>query len=353
MITVNSCISTSLGGIETLIREVQSLFKGTGARVTEFFKYRAGKHVYSESPAVTYICYGEESKAGYVAKIKTALNLWRQLKKLAPVGEDLLVFHPTDLLYIPGAVLKANNVIMVQTNRLDIIFTPLGKLAMSLRGKYINHFTVYTSFDEAELGALYPQFKSRIKIIPRASKIEKARAIPAQSKKLLTLARVFEDQKNFKAMVEVMGLLPTDYSLDIYGDGSEQEVSDLKTLIADDSRITYKGSSNKVEEIYKEYSLFLMTSRYEGFGQTLVEARSQGLPIILFDTFPAAKWIVRDGENGYLIPPYDIAAMSEKIITVLGNPQVYTSFGQRALVLAEETSKGAINDSWKGLSIEL
>lgn len=353
MITVNSCISTSLGGIETLIREVQSLFKDSGTRVTEFFKYKAGKHVYSESPAVTYICYGEESKAGYVAKIKTAFNLWKQLNKLAPVGEDLLVFHPTDLLYIPLSVLQTNNVIMVQTNRLDIIFTPLGKLAMTLRGKYINHFTVYTSFDETELSALYPQFKSKIKIIPRASKIEKASSIPVPSKKLLTLARVCEDQKNFKAMVEVMALLPADYSLDIYGDGSEQEVSDLKALIQHDNRITYQGSSNKVEEIYKEYSLFLMTSRYEGFGQTLVEARSQGLPIILFDTFPAAKWIVRDGENGYLIPPYDSAAMSEKIIAVLGNTELYTSFGQRALVLAEETSKGAINNSWKGLSIEL
>lgn len=353
MITVNSCISTSLGGIETLIREVQSLFKDSGTRVTEFFKYKAGKHVYSESPAVTYICYGEEDKAGYVAKIKTAFNLWKQLNKLSPVGEDLLVFHPTDILYIPVSVLKTNNVIMVQTNRLDIIFTPLGKLAMLLRGKYINHFTVYTSFDESELAALYPEFKSRIKIIPRASKIDKASSIPAQSKKLLTLARICEDQKNFKAMVEVMRLLPADYSLDIYGDGTEKEVSDLKKLIQHDRRIRYQGSSNKVEDIYKEYSLFLMTSHYEGFGQTLVEARSQGLPIVLFDTFPAAKWIVRDCENGYLIPPYNITAMAEKISYLLGNTELYIRFCHRALVLAEETSKEAINNSWRGLSIEL
>lgn len=351
MITVNTHISTSLGGIETLIRELQSQYLDSTSIVKEFFKYDGAEEVYKKSTAVNYIEYGFY-KGIAAFKVISALNLKKILSKQKPVGEDIFLFHPTDLLYIPAAVLANNNVILVQTNRLDIIFTKLGKVAMSLRGKYINHFTVYTTFDRDNLAQLYPELSQKIRVIPRGCKIEKSTVIPPLSKKILMVCRIEEKQKNFKAAVEVFKHLPADYSLDIYGTGDEAEITALKQLISSDSRISYKGATDKVEEIYKCYSLFLMTSKYEGFGQTLIEARSQGLPIVVFDTFPAAQWIVRERENGYLIAPYNVQDMALKIRTILESPEVYSALCHGALVLADETTKHTVNSRWKELRLE-
>ncbi|WP_417760627.1 glycosyltransferase [Shewanella sp.] len=351
MITINTHISTSLGGIETLIRELQIQYLGSERKIKELFKYDGADEVYQKSTSVDYIEYGFY-KGNSVFKVVSALNLKNALRKQKPVGEDVFLFHPTDLLYIPVSVLDNNNVIMVQTNRFDIIFTKFGKLAMSLRGKYIKHFTVYTAYDREHLAQLYPELSNKISIIPRGCKIEKAHNIPPISKKILMVCRIEEKQKNFKAAVEVFKHLPDDYRLDIYGTGDAVEIAELTKLISSDSRISYKGATDKVEEVYRQYSLFLMTSKYEGFGQTLIEARSQGLPIVLFDTFPAAKWIVRNSENGYLISPYNTQDMALKIRTILESPEIYHAFCHGALLLADETTKHTVNERWKELRVE-
>jgi len=59
-----------------------------------------------------------------------------------------------------------------------------------------------------------------------------------------------------------------------------------------------------------------MTSAFEGFPNTLVEAQSFGAVPVLFNSFPVAEWLVRDGTNGFLVPPFDVDAMAAKVVQI-------------------------------------
>ena len=63
-----------------------------------------------------------------------------------------------------------------------------------------------------------------------------------------------------------------------------------------------------------------MTSAFEGFPNTLVEAQSFGAIPVVFDSYPVASWIVQDGHSGVLVRPFDIESMAQTIVSVASSP---------------------------------
>ena len=68
------------------------------------------------------------------------------------------------------------------------------------------------------------------------------------------------------------------------------------------SRLYPSQRHANLEEIYKNYEVYLSASTSEGFGLTLMEAIGSGLPIIGFDVPYGNQTFVTEGKNGYLIP---------------------------------------------------
>ena len=59
-------------------------------------------------------------------------------------------------------------------------------------------------------------------------------------------------------------------------------------------------------QLIKQFDLFVQASRWESFGNALVEAMSLGLPVISFDSYGAASEIIKNYEDGILVPKTDI-----------------------------------------------
>ena len=74
--------------------------------------------------------------------------------------------------------------------------------------------------------------------------------------------------------------------------------------------------------------LFVLPSLEEAFGIVLVEAMSQGLPVVATDV-QGVPSIVKDGINGYLVPPRDEKALAARIISLLENTQLAKEMGER------------------------
>ena len=93
----------------------------------------------------------------------------------------------------------------------------------------------------------------------------------APQKDLHTLLYVFKEYKS---------IFPNS-SLSIVGGGpSESEIRNLSTRLGLDDSITFEGRSNEVLEHIKSWDIFLLTSKYEGFGLVLLEAMDASVPII-------------------------------------------------------------------------
>lgn len=336
--------SEGIGGVEQLIRNFKDLAIRLDSKIEEVY--------YSKYKNDELILVPTCSRFSFLSKIfdffspvTKRISAYLFFRKKIKNGDSVILYQPKDLLVIPN---KAN-IILIQTNKFDFLFKfPYGLIFKKQTDK-INYFCVYTDIDKEKLISLFPKLKDKIRIIPRGCKIQTRCEISTMSKKLVTICRIEEEQKNFSGMIEIMKLLPEEYSLDIYGDGAVEEVSRLKNKIANIDNIRYMGKTTDVASVLINYSIFIMTSNYEGFGQSLIEARSQGLPIIVYNTFDAARWIVRDGENGYLISPRRSDEYCSKIMELCTNDRQYCEFSRRSLELAKDTELEEIDNMWANL----
>ncbi|WP_372714574.1 glycosyltransferase, partial [Ilyobacter sp.] len=174
---------------------------------------------------------------------------------------------------------------------MEVYFTEYSKIIFKKFNKYIDHFAIFTEFDKKKLDHIFPdlinELKNKIRFVPRACTIEQEKNPRQYGKNLISIGRIMEDQKNFTGLLEIMKILPKDYNLSIYGNGPEIEINKLKEKIKDFHNVNFYGPTSDVKNKLRENNIFLMTSFYEGFANTLVEARSQGLPIVAYDTFEA------------------------------------------------------------------
>ena len=95
-----------------------------------------------------------------------------------------------------------------------------------------------------------------------------------------------------------------------------------------------------------------MTSHYEGFGQTLIEARSQGLPLVVFNNFEAATWLIKQGENGFLINNNDVDDCVNKIKALTIDQATFNVFSNNCLKMANETDNEKVEKQWRQLLSE-
>jgi glycosyltransferase involved in cell wall biosynthesis len=100
--------------------------------------------------------------------------------------------------------------------------------------------------------------------------------------------------------------------------------------------IEYLGEAADVRPHLAETTAYVLPSIYrEGIPRTLLEAMSTGRALITTDT-PGCRETVRPGENGFLVPPGDAAALAEAIERFIARPDLAVSFGRRSRALAEE-----------------
>jgi len=85
-----------------------------------------------------------------------------------------------------------------------------------------------------------------------------------------------------------------------------------------------------VVQAYAAADVFALLSRHEPWGVVVNEAAACGLPLVLADRVGAAGDLLRDGENGMLVPPDDVAAAAGALRRLAGDPELRRSMGARS-----------------------
>ena len=109
----------------------------------------------------------------------------------------------------------------------------------------------------------------------------------------------------------------------IVGDGPEREALRLKAKSYNlKSNIVFESWTDDLISYYKTADLFMLTSNYEGYGRTLVEAGASGCPALTTDVGVAPE-IIKFGESGIIIKPRDTKALAESILEIMRSRQNY------------------------------
>lgn len=142
------------------------------------------------------------------------------------------------------------------------------------------------------------------------------------------------------------------WHLDIVGDGSER--SRLEKFIKEnnlENDVTLHGfkNSKEIEKLMQKSSFYVMTSYTESFGIVLLEAMSNGLPCLAFDSAEGAKEVITSGHDGYLIKHRNFKAMEKKILDLTKDIDMRKKLGKNG----RRKVKGYISDnicaSWEKL----
>ena len=114
--------------------------------------------------------------------------------------------------------------------------------------------------------------------------------------RILYFGRINNDQKDVNLLLEINQNL---HLIDFYGKGNQNLIAKLGSA--------YKGflsNNDDFKNLFIKYKFMILMSNYEGFPFSLTQSLCYGLPIIVLDTFPSAKYLVNNNQNGFLIEPH-------------------------------------------------
>lgn len=210
-----------------------------------------------------------------------------------------------------------------------------------------DRFVVLTEEDKRYWGDL-----ANMTVIPNALTFQTSQVAGLDNKKVVAIGR-YTHQKGFERLVyawqELAPRFP-DWQLDIVGDGEEREA--LQRLICEcglERQISLVRPTKDVERIYRDASLFVLSSRYEGLPMVLLEAQAFGLPIVAFRCKCGPEDVVSDGETGFLVDEGDIAALADRMALLMDDESMRKRMGQKAKEASLRYDEDVIMAQWMNL----
>ncbi len=155
------------------------------------------------------------------------------------------------------------------------------------------------------------------------------------------IARIDPKQKRFedflRAAPRITRELPHVHFL-IGGTGEPQHCVALHALVRDlnlGGRVHFLGFRVDAPRIIAALNVLVLASEYEGFPLVTLEAMARKIPVVATDIGGVHEQIIH-GETGYLVPPRDVAALSEAVLTVLRDPAQAGRVAQQARRTVEQ-----------------
>ena len=170
------------------------------------------------------------------------------------------------------------------------------------------------------------------------------------SKKIITCGSI-DFRKGVDMLVEVARIVfekHPDWRWDIYGDGHKREFVENKIEeYGLRNNLLLMGHTDRILQLYGEYSFSVLTSRSEGCPLVLIEAQSAGLPVVSFDFKCGPKDMIDDNVNGFIINDFNIKEMAEKICLLIENPKMRCEFSKNADKNLDEFNMEYVIEKWK------
>ncbi|MEK7463433.1 MAG: glycosyltransferase family 4 protein [Patescibacteria group bacterium] len=237
---------------------------------------------------------------------------WKEsfINKLRVILAKFLIFH-ADGIRVVSERIKKSLVVGCRSLVVDrIVVLPIFVDTQSIKNTPIN----------VNLHSKYPQYDS---IILMASRLTK--------------------EKNIGLAIEAMAELAKKYpklGLVIVGSGSELESCKLSVVgygLENNVKFEPAVDHDTLFSYYKTADLFLLTSNYEGYGRSVIEAMTAGLPVVMTDV-GLAREIVINGENGVVVPVGDTKAIVDSIGSLIDDRGKRDRFSNNARKTIESLS---------------
>lgn len=176
--------------------------------------------------------------------------------------------------------------------------------------------------------------------------------------RVLIVARMHERSKRLSMAFKIWKLVEKDPSLnnwhlDIVGGGPDSLYFRKLVRFNGLKRCHLLGRQPEIDEFYENSSIFMMTSAFEGFGITLIEAQQNGVVPIAFNSYASLKDIIVTGENGVIVPNNDVDAFYHALKSLMLDEEKRLQMAKSGLKSCLAFSQKEITAKWIKIIDEL
>ena len=234
-----------------------------------------------------------------------------------------------------------------ESNFVKNLFAKFWMQSLVAKLKKLDQFVALTEEDRLA----WPELKN-ICVIPDPLSFSPQRVSSLADKRVIAVGR-YVYQKGFdlllKAWAQVEKDFP-DWELSIFGEGDRTPYFKLiEKLGIHSDKCHLEGRSSDIENEYCHSSLFVFSSRFEGFGMVLVEAMACGLPVVSYNCPCGPKDIVKDGEDGLLVESGSLSALANGLLSLMNDPERRLSMSKAAQKNAQRFKIEYVAQQWQQL----
>lgn len=217
--------------------------------------------------------------------------------------------------------------------------------------KHFDKFVVLTEEDKADWGNL-----ENITAIPNPVTFVPESTSNCENKRAIAMGRISK-QKQYEIMLKIWQKVVqknSEWKLVVFANGGRPEK--LKKLAKElniESNFEVHPTTRDVEKELVDSSIYLMTSKYEGFPLVLLEAMSCGLPAVSFACKCGPRDMITNAVDGFLIEPGDESTFVDKINFLIENEEKRKSMGKNAAQNIQRFSEDKVMQKWLDLFAEL
>lgn len=197
---------------------------------------------------------------------------------------------------------------------------------------------------------------SNIQMISDPLSFKVVNSSPLTAKRVITVGR-YSYEKGYDLLLRIWSIVEKkcrDWQLEVFAMGDPTPyVKLMDELSIDKKRCHLNSSIVDVEAEYLKSSILAQPSRTEGFGLVLVEAMACGLPVISFDCENGPRSIIADGENGFLIPPFDVEKYAESLLRLIDDENLRQEMGRKGKQMSMRYDIESVGKQWQQLFDEL
>lgn len=210
----------------------------------------------------------------------------------------------------------------------------------------LSAFVVLTHED-----AGYWQGLDNISVIPNPLSFYPDQAAALDNKQVIAVGRMTY-QKGFDLLIEAWKLVVDkypDWVLKIYGGGEKESYQLQIDGLGLGQNCVLEEATAAIGEKYAESSIFVLSSRYEGFGMVIVESMAYGVPCVSFTCPCGPRDIISHQHNGLLVENGNIEQLADQICYLITNETERKRMGHNARQDVRKFEIEPIAEQWRAL----
>ena len=172
-----------------------------------------------------------------------------------------------------------------------------------------------------------------------------------KKKEIIVVGRLLEKHKQVSRILEAWNSIDDvrrdDWKLRIVGDGPDRLFYENIVSSQNIKDVSFEGFQNPLP-FYKNASILLMSSAYEGWPMSIIEAMQNGVAVVAMNTFKSASDIIKNGENGILTSS-DIHEFSNAIQKLMINTELRRKLALNGMYSCSQYSVEKVVDRWINL----